>query len=78
MINLRDCKTSDIAVFKDGSEAKIRDFEPGYEGTWLLIFDKKVRGIIAQSTNDRWHYTEDGRYDTGRKDGNDIVKILKS
>lgn len=78
MINLRDCKTGDIAVFKDGSEAKIRDCEPGYEDIWFLTFDKKIRGIIAQSTNDRWCYTRDGRYDTSRKDGNDIVKILRS
>lgn len=78
MINLSDCKVGDNAMFKDGSEAKIRGFEPGYEDTWLLTFDKKVRGIIAQSTSDRWSYTEDGRYDTGRKDGNDIVKIVRS
>ena len=77
-MNIQDCKIGDIAVFKDGTEAKIVDYQYMGDGTWLLFFDRKVRGLLIGSYSNNWFYHDDGKFETSRTDGNDIVKIVRS
>ena len=77
-MNIQDCKIGDIAVFKDGSEAKIVDYQYMEEGKRLLFFDRKVKGLLIGSYSNEWVYNDDGKFETTRTDGNDIVKIVRS
>ena len=77
-MNIQDCKIGDIAVFKDGTEAKIVDYQYMEDGTWLLFFDRKVKGLLIGSYSNEWVYNDDGKFETTRTDGNDIVKIVRS
>ena len=77
-MNIQDCKIGDIAVFKDGTEAKIVDCQYMEDGTWLLFFDRKVKGLLIGSYSNEWVYGDDGKFETTRTDGNDIVKIVRS
>ena len=77
-MNMQDCKIGDIAVFKDGTEAKIVDYQYMEDGAWLLFFDRKVKGLLIGSYSNEWFYGDDGKFETTRTDGNDIVKIVRS
>ena len=77
-MNIQDYNIGDIAVFKDGSEAKIVDYQYMEAGKWLLFFDRKVKGLLIGSYSNEWVYNDDGKFETTRTDGNDIVKIVRS
>ena len=77
-MNIQDYKIGDIAVFKDGTEAKIVDCRYMEDGKRLLFFDKKVKGLLIGSYSNNWVYNDDGKFETSRLDGNDIVKIVRS
>ena len=77
-MNIRDYKIGDIAVFKDGTEAKIVDYQYMEAGKLLLFFDRKVKGLLIGSYSNEWVYHDDGKFETTRTDGNDIVKIVRS
>ena len=77
-MNIQDCKIGDIAVFRDGTEAKIVDYQYMEDGTWLLFFDRKVKGLLIGSYSNKWVYNDDGKFETALPDGNDIVKIVRS
>lgn len=77
-MNIQDYKIGDIAVFKDGTEAKIVDYNYMENGKWLLFFDREVKGLLIGSYNNNWVYNDDGKFETSRLDGNDIVKIVRS
>ena len=77
-MNIQDYKIGDIAVFRDGSEAKIVDYNYIEGGKWLLFFDRKVKGLLIGSYSNNWVYYDDGKFETSRSDGNDIVKIIRS
>ena len=77
-MNIQDCKKGDIAVFRDGTEAKIVDYQYMKDGTWLLFFDRSVKGLLIGSHNNNWVYGDDGKFETARPDGNNIVKIVRS
>ena len=77
-MNIQDCKTGDIAVFRDGTEAKIVDYQYMEDGKLLLFFDRKVKGLLIGSYSNNWIYHDDGKFETTRPDGNDIVKIVRS
>lgn len=78
-MNIRNCKIGDTAVFRDGTEARITHhiYRDGNE--WLLRFDREVKGIlVCGGKSNSWIYRENGKFDTSRSDGNDIVKIVRS
>ena len=77
-MNMQDCKIGDVTVFRDGTEAKIVDYQYMEDGTWLLFFDRSVKGLLIGSYNNEWVYHNDGKFETTRPDGNDIVKIIRS
>ena len=77
-MNIQDYKIGDIAVFRDGTEAKIINYKYRADGEWILWFDRKIKGWISGYTDCHWVYLENGRIDTGHLDGNDIVKIIRS
>ena len=77
-MNIQDYKIGDIAVFRDGTEAKIVDYQYMEDGTRLLFFDRKVKGLLIGSYSNNWVYHDDGKFETARPDGNDIVKIIRS
>ena len=77
-MNIQDYKIGDITVFKDGTEAKIVDYNYIEEGKRLLFFDRNVKGLLIGSYNNEWVYHDDGKFETARTDGNDIVKIVRS
>lgn len=77
-MNIQDYKIGDIAVFRDGTEAKFVDYQYIVAGKWLLSFDRKVKGLLMGSYSNNWTYCEDGKFETSRPDGNDIVKIIRS
>ena len=77
-MNIQDYKIGDIAVFKNGSEAKIVDYNYIDVDTWLLFFDRRVKGLLIGSYSNNWVYYDDGKFETSRSDGNDIVKIIRS
>ena len=77
-MNIQDCKIGDIAVFRDGTEAKIVDYQYMEDGKLLLFFDRKVKGLLIGSCRNSWFYGDDGKFETTRTDGNDIVKIIRS
>ena len=77
-MNIQDYKIGDIAVFRDGTEAKIVEYRHMEDGKWLLFFDRKVKGLLIGSYSNEWVYNNDGKFETSRPDGNDIVKIIRS
>lgn len=77
-MNIQDYRIGDIAVFKDGTEAKIVNYRYRDNGQWLLFFDKRVKGLLIGSYSSNWVYRNDGKFDTARLDGNDIIKIIRS
>ena len=77
-MNIQDYKIGDIAVFRDGTEAKIVDYQYMEVGKLLLFFDRKVKGLLIGSYSNSWVYGNDGKFETTRPDGNDIVKIVRS
>ena len=77
-MNIQNYKIGDIAVFKDGTEAKIVDYQYMKDGKLLLFFDRKVKGLLIGSYSNEWVYSDNGKFETTRPDGNDIVKIVRS
>lgn len=77
-MNIQDYKIGDIAVFRDGIEAKIVDCRYMESSKWLLFFDREVKGLLIGSYSNNWVYWDDGKFETTRLDGNDIVKIVRS
>ena len=77
-MNIQDYKIGDIAVFREGTEAKIVDYNYMENGKLLLSFDREVKGLLIGSYNNNWVYNDDGKFETSRSDGNDIVKIVRS
>ena len=77
-MNIQDYKIGDIAVFRDGTEAKIVNYQYMEVGKLLLFFDRKVKGLLIGSYSNEWVYSDDGKFKTTRTDGNDIVKIVRS
>ena len=77
-MNIQVYEIGDIAVFRDGTEAKIVDYQYMEDGKWLLFFDRKVKGLLIGSYSNEWVYGDDGKFETTRTDGNDIVKIVRS
>lgn len=77
-MNMQDYKIGDIAVFRDGTEAKIVNYQYAGPGEWLLFFDRKVKGLLMGNYSNNWLYCDDGKFETTRTDGNDIVKIIRS
>ena len=77
-MNIQDYKIGDIAVFRDGTEAKIVDYNYIDVGKWLLFFNRKVKGLLVGNYSNSWVYGDDGKFETTRTDGNDIVKIVRS
>ena len=77
-MNIQDYKIGDIAVFRDGAEAKIVNYNYIEDGKWLLFFDRRVKGLLIGSYSNNWVYNDDGKFETSRHDGNDIVKIVRS
>ena len=77
-MNIQDYKIGGIAVFRDGTEAKIVDYQYMGDGKLLLFFDRSVKGLLIGSYNNSWVYGDDGKFETSRPDGNDIVKIVRS
>ena len=77
-MNIQDYNIGDIAVFRDGTEAKIVNYQYMEDGKWLLFFDRKVKGLLIGSYSNEWVYSDDGKFETIRTDGNDIVKIVRS
>ena len=77
-MNIQDYKIGDIAVFRDGTEAKITNHVPLSEGRQLLYFSRKVKGLLMGSYSNNWIYHNDGGFETSRLDGNNIIKIIRS
>lgn len=77
-MNIQDYKIGDIAVFKNGTEAKIVDYQYMESGRLLLFFNKQVKGLLIGSYSNNWVYYDDGKFETTRPDGNDIVKIVRN
>lgn len=76
-MNIQDYKIGDIAIFKDGTEARIINYRYKDGGEWLLWFDKKVKGLLIGSYSSNWVYRDDGKFNTVHLNGNDIVKIIR-
>ena len=74
-MNIQDCKIGDIAVLRDGSEAKIVNYKHKVNGRCLIWFDRKIKGWLSGYID---NYGDDGKFETTRSDGNDIVKIVRS
>ena len=80
MFKLSDIKVGDILIADntDGSEAKIVEYLYMEDGKLLLFFDRSVKGLLIGSYSNNWVYGDDGKFETARPDGNDIVKIVRS
>ena len=77
-MNIQDYKIGDIAVFRDGTEAKIVNYNYLETDRCMLLFNRKVKGLLIGSYSNEWVYNDDGKFETSRSDGNDIVKIVRS
>ena len=77
-MNIQDYKIGDIAILRDGTEAKIVDYQYMESGRLLLFFNRQVKGLLIGSYSNNWIYHNDGKLETSRPDGNDIVKIIRS
>ena len=77
-MNIQDYKIGDIAVFRDGTEAKIVNYNCMGDGICMLFFDRRVKGLLIGNYSNKWVYCDDGKFETIRHDGNDIVKIVRS
>ena len=72
---LENIHRGDVCIFKNGEEATVIDFNPGYCGsdTIRLYFNKEVRGGSADESV--WNYRLSGKW---IGNGNNIVKIIRS
>ena len=77
-MNIQDYKIGDIAVFRDGTEAKIVNYKHKVNGQCRPWFDRKTRGWLSGYIDNYWAYFQNGKVDTVHLDGNDIVKIVRS
>ena len=77
-MNIQDCKIGDITVFRDGTEARVTNHVRFNEEKQILWFSRAVKGLLIGSYSSNWIYHNDGKFETSRLDGNDIVKIIRS
>ena len=77
-MNIQDYKIGDIAVFRDGTEARITNKSQLNEERQVLWFSRAIKGLLIGSYSSNWVYNNDGKFETSRPDGNDIVKIIRS
>ena len=77
-MNIQDYKIGDIAVFRDGTEARITNKSQLNEERQVLWFSRAIKGLLIGSYSSNWVYNNDGKFETTRPDGNDIVKIIRS
>ena len=76
-----DIKPGDVAIFKNGEEAKVVKIDKRNDINRIIIyFDKKVVGFLEEKAFVRnyWIYLLNGKFDSILKQGNDIVKIVRS
>ena len=74
-----DIKPGDIAIFKNGEEAKVVKIDKrNVINRMVIYFDKKVVGFLEEKTFIRnyWIYLLDGTFDSVLRQGNDIVKVI--
>ena len=74
-----DIKPGDVAIFKNGEEAKVVKIDKRNDINRMLIyFDKKVVGFLEEKASVRnyWVYLLDGKFDSILKQGNNIVKVI--
>ena len=72
-------KPGDVAIFKNGEEAKVVKIDKRNDINRMLIyFDKKVVGFLEEKASVRnyWVYLLDGKFDSILKQGNNIVKVI--
>lgn len=75
-----DIKPGDIAILKNGEEAKVVKINKRNDINRMVIyFDKKVVGFFEGETSirDYWVYILDGKFDSILRQGNDIVKVIQ-
>ena len=74
-----DIKPGDIAILKNGEEAKVVKINKRNDINRMVIsFDKKVIGFLDENTYVRnyWVYLLDGKFDSVLRQGNNIVKVI--
>ena len=74
-----DIKQGDIAILKNGEEAKVVKINKRNDINRMLIyFDKKVIGFLDENAYIRnyWVYLLDGKFDSIFRQGNNIVKVI--
>ena len=74
-----DIKPGDIAILKNGEEAKVVKINKRNDINRMVIyFDKKVIGFLDENAYVRnyWIYLLDGKFDSLLRQGNNIVKVI--
>ena len=74
-----DIKPGDIAILKNGEEAKVVKINKRNDINRMVIyFDKKVVGFLEEKASIRnyWVYLLDGKFDSIIRQGNNIVKVI--
>ena len=74
-----DIKPGDIAILKNGEEAKVVKINKRNDINRMVIsFDKKVIGFLDENASARnyWVYLLDGKFDSIFRQGNNIVKVI--
>ena len=72
-------KPGDVAIFKNGEEAKVIKINKRNDINRMIIyFDKKVVGFLEEKASVRnyWVYLLDGKFDSILRQGNNIVKVI--
>ena len=77
-MNIQDYKIGDIAVFRDGTEAKIVKYKHKVNGQCLLWFERKITEWLAGYIDHYWFYYKNGNVDTLHLDVNEICKLERS
>ena len=74
-----DIKPGDVAIFKNGEEAKVIKINKRNDINRMIIyFDKKVVGFLEEKASVRnyWVYLLNGKFDSILRQGNNIVKVI--
>ena len=74
-----DIKPGNIAILKNGEEAKVVKINKRNDINRMIIyFDKKVIGFLDEDAyvRDYWIYLLDGKFDSVLRQGNNIVKVI--
>ena len=75
---LEDIKVGDRVINDLGEEATVVSFKVFNNGRARLFLDSPITGWISEYPGKSWSYERDGKFETSRLDGNDIVKIVRS